>query len=182
MKTTRILTILMGLASIFIISCQKTDSLKTEEPSGKASGIVIVHGAPIELADCWSTCINPEGPYIRYSVYKTQTWGNSSNPHWKTVNSFAYNTATSFVVEVTFTHSGGNSSNTVSVTALGSTQSIATLASGATHTFTFAIPAGWKACDNVPFSIYQQGQSDPMNMSYSYNLYEVCDSDVLRFN
>ena len=54
----------------------------------------------------------------------------------------AYNTATSFVVEVTFTHSGGNASNTVSVTAFGVTQSVTTLASGATATFTFALPTG----------------------------------------
>lgn len=99
------------------------------------------------------------------------------HPHWKTVNHVAYNTATSFVVKVTFTHSGGNASNTASVTALGSTQSGATLASGATATFTFALPAGWNACDNVPFSIYQEGQNSPMNLSCSYNLYGICVAD-----
>src|SRR6185503_21247789 len=79
----------------------------------------------------------------------------------------------------TFTHSGGNHSNTVSATAFGSTQSVTTLASGSTATFTFALPAGWKACDNVPFSIYQEGQSSPMNIACSYNLYGVCaDEDA----
>src|SRR6185503_9760169 len=77
----------------------------------------------------------------------------------------------------TFTHSGGNHSNTVSATAFGSTQSVATLASGSTGTFTFALPAGWKACDNVPFSIYQEGQSSPMNMSCAYNLYGICAAE-----
>jgi hypothetical protein len=86
----------------------------------------------------------------------------------------AYNTPTSFVVKVTFVHSGGNASNTISVTALGSTQSVATLASGATATFTFALPEGWKACDNVSFTIHQEGQAAPINMSGSYNLYGIC--------
>jgi len=177
MKTARTLALLMSLIATFVIlSCQKADLVKTEpsEEVTKKSNIVIVHGAPVEPADCWSTCISPEGPYIEYSGYKTEYWGNSSNPHWKTVNHVAYNTTSSFVVKVTFTHSGGNSSNTVSVTAFGSTQSVATLASGATATFTFALPGGWSACNNVPFSIYQEGQNSPMNLSCSYNLYGVC--------
>src|SRR4026208_2494144 len=140
MKTARTLALLTGLfATLAIISCKKTDLAGTEEDASGKPKIVIVSGAPIEIADCWSTCINPEGPYIESSGYKTQTWGNVDHPHWKTVNHVAYNTATSFVVKITFTHSGGNSSNTVSVTAFGSTQSIATLASGATHVFTFSL-------------------------------------------
>ena len=181
MKATRTLALFMGLiATLAIFSCKKAELVNTEsnEDASKKSGIVLVRGPhDLDPGDCWSTCIDPEGPYIRSSDYKTHTWGSSSNPHWKTVNSVAYNTASSFVVEVTFTHSGGNSSNTVSVTALGSTQSIETLASGSTHEFTFALPAGWNACDIVPFSIYQEGQSSPINMSCSYNLYGVCIVD-----
>ena len=180
MKTVRTLALLTGLfATLVIISCKKTDLVNesAEDVAGKPKIVLVTEGAPIELPDCWSTCINPEGPYFEGSGYKTQTWGNTSHPHWKTVNHVAYNTATSFIVKVTFTHSGGNTSNTVSVTALGSTQSVATLASGATATFTFALPAGWQACDNVPFSIYQEGQNSPMNLSCSYSLYAVCPAD-----
>jgi hypothetical protein len=177
MKTARTLALLMGCIATFVIfSCKKTNVAGTEDDASKPK-IVIVSGAPVEIADCWSTCINPEGPYIESSGYKTQTWGNVNRPHWKTVNYVAYNTATSFVVQVTFTHSGANVSNTVSVTAFGSTQSVATLASGATATFTFALPAGWAAGDNVPFSIYQEGQNSPMNLSCSYALYGICIVD-----
>ena len=183
MKTTRILAFL-AFALILIVSCKKADQLQTSDDASK--NIVLVNnGAPIELPDCWSNCINPEGPYIEGSGSQTQYWGNTSSPHSKTVNWVCYNTPTSFVVKVTFTHSGGNHSNTVSVTALGSTQSVATLASGSTATFTFALPAGWKACDNVPFSIYQEGQSSPMNISCAYNLYGVCaekDACVTSFS
>ena len=176
MKTTRTLALLMGLIATFVIvSCKKTD-LKTEDAEDISGKIVLVTSpASVELPDCWTTCIDPAGPYIESTGSWTQTWGNPSNPqHWKTVGHTAYNTPTSFIVKVTFTHSGGNTSNTVSVTAFGSTQSVATLASGATATFTFALPTGWQACDIVPFSIYQEGQNSPVRLSCSYNLYGVC--------
>jgi len=171
----------MAFATIFIFSCKKTDLAKTEttqEVTG-ASRIVIISGTTlIENPDCSSTCINADGPYVESSGSKTQTWGNPANPqHWKTVSHVAYNTPTSFVVKVTFNHSGGNTSNTVSVTAFGSTQSVATLASGSTATFTFALTAGWQKCDNVPFSIYQEGQNSPMNLSCSYTLFGICPED-----
>lgn len=167
MKTTRTLGLFMAFAAILIVSCKKVNYV--DPPI-----VLVSEGAPIELPDCASTCINPEGPYIEASGVKTQSWGSTSNPHSKTINWVAYNTPTSFVVKVTFTHSGGNSSNTVSVTAFSSTQSVLTLASGSTATFTFALPSTWNACDIVPFSIYQEGQNSPMNLSCSYNLYGVC--------
>jgi hypothetical protein len=180
MKATRTLALLMGIfATLIIFSCKKTDLTKAgEDATGKSKIVIVSEPSSINIADCSSTCINPEGPYIESSGSKTQTWGNVDHPHWKTVDHVAYNTATSFVVKVTFTHSGGNASNTVSVTALGTTQSVATLASGATATFIFALPAGLQACDNVSFSIYQEGQNSPMNLSCSYNLYGICIADV----
>jgi len=179
MKTTRTLAMLMAFFATFVIvSCSKND-LKNgpvDNVTGKAPSNSILQETttPVILPDCNIHCIDPGGPYVESTGSSTQTWGNAQNPHWKTVSYVAYNTSTSFVVEVTFTHSGGNASNTVSVTAFGSPQLVTTLASGATTTFTFALPTGWNACDNVPFSIYQEGQNSPMNLSCSYNLYGVC--------
>ena len=185
MKTTRTLTLLGLFLSFFvIISCKKND-LATVDSKESANGKApvtesnVIESVPLSttLPDCNTHCIDPGGPFVESSGSKTQTWGNPSNPqHWKTVSHVAYNTTSSFIVKVTFTHSGGNASNTVSVTAFGATQSVTTLASGATATFTFALPAEWNACDNVPFSIYQEGQNSPMNLSCSYNLYGVCAS------
>src|SRR6188508_417305 len=124
MKTTRTLALLMGLFTTFVIvSCQKND-LKNgagDNVAGKAptNGIQLETTTPVILPDCNTHCIDPGGPYVESQGSETKTWGNSDNPHWKTVSHIAYNTATSFVVEVTFTHSGGNTSNTVSVTAFG---------------------------------------------------------------
>ena len=179
MKTTRTLTLIgLFLSFIIIISCKKNDLFKSGEAvNGKAPGSnVVLDGVPlVTLPDCNTHCINPAGPFVESSGSETRYWGNPAQPqHSKTVSYVAYNTATSFVVNVTFVHSGGNSSNTVSVTALGSTQSVATLASGATATFTFALPAGWNKCDDVPYAIYQEGQAAPMNIAASYSLYGLC--------
>ena len=179
MKTTRNLAMLMAFTSTFVIvSCQKNDLRNGagDNVTGKAptNSIQQETTTPVILPDCNTYCIDPGGQYVESTGSSTQTWGNDQNPHWKTVSYVAYNTPTTFVVELTFTHSGSNASNTVSVTAFGSPQSVTTLASGATATFTFALPSGWNACDNVPFTIYQEGQNSPMNLSCSYNLYGVC--------
>ena len=179
MKTTRTHAILMAfIATFVIVSCTKND-LKNgpgDSVTGKAPSNSILQETttPVILPDCNIHCIDPGGPYVESTGSSTQNWGNTQNSHWKTVSYVAYNTPTSLVVEVTFTQSGGNASNTVSVTAFGSPQLVTALASGATTTFTFALPTGWNACDNVPFSIYQEGQNSPMNLSCSYNLYGVC--------
>ena len=180
MKTTRTLAMLMAfIATFVIVSCKKTD-LKNETGdtvTGKAPTNSIQQESipPVILPDCNDHCIAPGGPYVISTGSNTQKWGNPANPeHWKTVTYTAYNTATSFIVEVTFAHSGGNASNEVKVTAFGLPQSVTTLASGATATFTFALPIGWNACDNVPFTIRQEGQNSPMNLSDSYNLYGIC--------
>jgi hypothetical protein len=181
MKTTRILALLLFVSiSIFvIISCQKNDLAKgdtSENVSGKAPvNNTILESIPsIPLPDCNTECINPDGPYIESVGSQTEEWGNISHPHSKTVSYVVYNTATSFVVKVTFVHSGGNASDLIRVTALGLPQSVETLASGATATFTFPLPSDWEKCDNVPFTIRQEGQSAPINMSASYNLYGIC--------
>lgn len=181
MKTTRTLALLMGVfATILFFSCKKSDHLTSSSGSDDAAGariVLISDSEPSVPVTCDEACIDPAGPYIESIKEETQTWGNTAHPHWKKVNHAAYNTATSFIVNVTFTHSGGNSSNTVSVTAFGETKMVTTLASGATESFTFDLPADWKACDAVPYSIYQEGQNSPMRLSYSYNLYGVCEAD-----
>jgi len=100
--------------------------------------------------------------------------GQHFTPTFKNCQLWCLYTATSFVVKVTFVHSGGNASDLIRVTALGLPQSVETLASGATATFTFPLPSDWEKCDNVPFTIRQEGQSAPINMSASYNLYGIC--------
>jgi hypothetical protein len=186
MKTTRTLTLIGLFLSIFVIvSCHKNDVLSADEAinAKSVSSSIVENTIPAsEMPDCNTHCINPEGPFVELTGSQTQDWGSTSSPHSKTVSYSAYNTATSFIVKVTFDRSNGNASNTVSATAFGSTQSVITLASGATATFTFDLPSGWQKCTNVPFSIYQEGQNSPVNISASYNLYAVCVEDKLCEN
>jgi hypothetical protein len=43
---------------------------------GKSKIVLVSSPASVELPDCWTTCINPAGPYIESTGSNTQTWGN----------------------------------------------------------------------------------------------------------
>jgi hypothetical protein len=127
--------------------------------------------------DCSVDCINPQGPYVECSGSTSSSWGGpNSNNHTKTVSYVAYNTATDFVVKVTYVKSGQNTnaSDLVRVTANGVAKSVPTLASGATETFTFPLAPGWSGCTSVPFAIHQEGQNSPIDMMGNYKLFNVC--------
>jgi hypothetical protein len=175
MKTTRILNQFSFLfaSALLVVSCQKSDALRDENPA-RVFATVENASSAAALPDYDTYCISPDGPFVELSGSKTVYWGNSSNPKWKTVSYVSYNTASEFVVEVTYTQSQGNASNTVSVTANGSTQSVPSLASGSTATFSFPLPAGWSKGDAEAFSVYQEGQNSPLTMSDTYYLYELC--------
>src|SRR6185295_4977165 len=104
MKTTRTLVLFMAIiATVVIISCQKTDLAKAdskESAAGKApvSNVIESLPSPTILPDCNTHCIDPAGPFVESSGSSTKYWGNPANPeHWKTVSHVAYNTATTFV-------------------------------------------------------------------------------------
>jgi len=183
MKANRLFTLTKGLvlASLIIYSCKKTD-LGTKD-SADAFGTVPANNTVQEitpsqrLMDCSSDCINPAGPFVERSAMSSSSWGGpNSDFHTKTVTYVAYNTATDLVVNVTYVKSGKNTnaSDLVSATVNGAVQSVPTLASGATATFTFPLPAGWKKCDVLSIAIHQEGQNSPINMNCWYSLFEIC--------
>ncbi|MES1216644.1 MAG: hypothetical protein ABUT20_14105 [Bacteroidota bacterium] len=182
MKTNRTMTLIAGLffSTVLIFSCQKEKSTtQTPEPVSfkAATSSSIIPESEVILPDCHSVCINEAGPYNETSGMSTQSWGGpNSDFHTKTVSYVAYNTATDFVVKVTYVKSGlnTNASNLVRATVNGVIQSVTTLASGATATFTFPLPSGWKKCDLITLAIRQEGQNSPVDLSGTYNLYEVC--------
>ncbi len=177
MKTTCTRTLITGLfLAIVIVSCQKNDLSRTEATTPKApiSGTQLEIVPLADLPDCSTHCISPTGPFVEVSDSKTET----SGPNSKTVSYNVYNTATSLVIAVTFTQNKGHASDDISVTALGTTQTIETLASGSVHEFTFALPLGWQACNNKTFAIHQVGQGQPIDISSSYNLYGLCAEKI----
>jgi hypothetical protein len=183
MKTIRIMILCQGLFILFlsIYSCKKTDvSSKNSDENNFVAASTVYQDltAPSQrIMDCSADCINPEGPYVESSATTSSSWGGpNQNAHTKTVSYVAYNTATDFIVKVTYVKSGQNTnaSNLVKVTANGIPQSVPTLASGATATFTFPLPAGWKKCDEMSFAVRQEGQNSPINMTGTYKLFGIC--------
>jgi len=186
MKTIRILILCQGLLILLltIFSWKKTDFSSSNKDSNANSSTVNAITTSQDLTspsnrimNCSSDCISPDGPYVETSANSSQSWGGpNQNLHTKTVTYVAYNTATDFVVKVTYVKSGQNTnaSNLVQVTANGVVKSCSTLASGATATFTFPLAAGWHKCDVISFAVHQEGQNSPINLSGTYSLFELC--------
>lgn len=162
-----------------IVSCQKGGLLNNssnESVNGKnpSTNVVLESNPTAPLPDCNTYCISTEDTYVEKTGSVSQQWGNASDPHSKTVSYIVYNTPTKFIVNVSYVRSNGNASNTVSATAFGTTKMVTTLNSGATTSFVFDLPSDWSKCDDVEFTIYQEGQNSPVNTTAHYSLYEVC--------
>jgi hypothetical protein len=183
MNANRFFTLTKGLilASLIIYSCKKTDISANDSVS--AFGTVKAKTTYQEitnsqrLMDCSMDCINSAGPFFERSAMTSSSWGGPDlNLHTKTVTYTAYNTPSGFIVKVCYVKSGlnTNASDLVSVTVNGNVQSVPTLASGATATFSFPLPKGWSKCSLVAFSIHQEGQDLPVDMMGWYSLFDVC--------
>jgi hypothetical protein len=185
MKTNRFFTLtrVLVLATLIIYSCKKSDLSSNESVSAfgtveaKTAFQEIATSSSHRLMDCSADCIDPAGPFVERSAMTSSSWGGpNSNLHTKTVTYVVYNTTTELVVKVTYVKSGQNTnaSSLVSAAVNGAVQSVPTLASGSTATFSFPLPSGWNRCDVVNFSIHQEGQNAPINMNGWYSLFGVC--------
>ena len=183
MKTIRIVILCQGLLiiALSIFSCKKTDLASSSSDNlAVSAGTTVYQDLTVpsqRLMDCSADCISPEGPYVETAGSTSSSWGGpNSNNHTKTVSYVAYNTATDFVVKVTYVKSGQNTnaSDLVRVTANGVVQSVPTLASGATATFNFPLTAGWSACNTIAFAVRQEGQNSPIDMTGNYQLFGIC--------
>lgn len=174
------------LVSLFLFSCKKADLSTTATNnadsynSGSVKTVFLETTAPqLRLMDCSVDCISTNGPFVENSGQVSCSWGGpNSDKHTKTVSYIVYNTATDFVVKVMYVKAGlnTNASNTITVTVGTAQQNVSTLASGATATFSFPLAAGWKSCDITNFSIYQEGQHEPITMAGVYRLFGICQN------
>jgi len=167
--------------SIVLVSCKKNDLSVTDFTESTSSAKTVFQNLPTTLGteDCSTFCINAAGPFVEKSGMITTSWGGpNSNMNTKSVSYIVYNTATDFVVKVTYTKSGQNSnaSDLIQVFADGVEKSIPALASGSTATFTFPLVKGWIKCQQISFYIHQEGQGAPLDMGAGYSLYEICKS------
>lgn len=126
-------------------------------------------------ADCSIDCIEPgsEDYFI-----KTATLTGSSGPNTKEVTYRAYNTETDFVVEVDYKKLSGNSSaaSDITITIEGDVLLFEDVTFGSTVSHNIPLPDGWMACDEVDFSVLQEGLGNPIEWNETYSLFEVCSN------
>jgi hypothetical protein len=106
-----------------------------------------------------------------------------SGRNTKTVSYSAYNTETDFVVEVTYAITAGpppNAKATITIDIDGTEAEYAEVSSGSTVSHTVALAEGWAGCDEVAFSILQEGLGTPISFSESYALIPVCEEVTLE--
>ena len=167
--------VLMLTAGVFW-SCQKEELLMNNTTDG-----VMLKAAYVG-ANCAVDCIDLDNPkYFEMTGNDFVSWGGTN--HQKTVSYKAYNTDKEFVIEVSFLRvrpGGGSTNGNIQVNFEGSTNTFESIASGATRTYKFDLPAGWDACDEVSFEIVEnsefaeEGDKVIINIEEDYSLFGVC--------
>ncbi|MEB2779708.1 DUF1566 domain-containing protein [Algoriphagus sp. C2-6-M1] len=122
---------------------------------------------------CAKGCIE-EGSEIYYPA--SDMTMESVGPNTKSVSYSAYNTETDFVVEVTYAISAGpsNAEATITIDIDGSEVEFTEVSSGSTVSHTVPLAEDWAGCDEVNFSVVQEGLGTPITFNESYALIPVC--------
>ncbi|MCL6257686.1 DUF1566 domain-containing protein [Aquiflexum sp. TKW24L] len=123
---------------------------------------------------CESDCIEPGGS-VFFSVSDVATLRVGRNT--KSVSYSAYNTETYFVVEVTYAITAGpppNAKATITIDIAGNIMEYTDVSSGSKVSHTVPLAEGWAGCDEIAFSVVQEGLGTPITFSESYALIPVC--------
>ena len=122
---------------------------------------------------CEGDCIEP-GSEIYYPASDMTSLTVGINT--KSVSYSAYNTETDFVVEVTYAITAGpaNAMSTITIAIDGEEVVYTEVSSGTTVSHTVPLAEGWAGCDEVAFSIVQEGLGTPITFNESYSLIPVC--------
>ena len=129
--------------------------------------------APYSDDSCCIECIVPgEGPYFPVSESATSRQGRNT----KLVSYSAYNTEDRFLVNVTYEVTSGrsNAHATITIRIDGDEATFEDVPPGSTVQHSVALPADWEACDEVSYTIRQEGLGRPVDFSGSYALIPVC--------
>lgn len=129
--------------------------------------------AQAEAGSCKDDCIEP-GSTDFFPISDMAT--GSAGPNTKSVSYTAYNTETGFVVEVTYDITSGpsNAEATITIDIDGDEVEYTGVSSGSTVSHTVPLAEDWAGCDQVTFSIVQEGLGQPITFSESYALIPVC--------
>ncbi len=128
---------------------------------------------------CEDDCIEPESStFYPASDMATLSVGRNT----KSVSYSAYNTETDFVVEVTYDITAGpsNAKATITIAIDGDEAEHTEVSSGSTVSHSVPLVEGWAGCDEVTFSVVQEGLGTPITFSESYVLIPVCEEELLE--
>lgn len=175
-------------AILFLFSCG-TESMIDMQPDLEKSTELLARKIDTDMqtsnmriastASCTDDCIEP-GSEVYYPVSDMAT--GSSGKNTKSVSYSAYNTETDFVVEVTYAITTGpaNAKATITIDIDGDEVEHTEVSSGSTVSHTVPLAEGWAGCDQVAFSIVQEGLGTPITFSESYALIPVCEEELLE--
>ncbi|WP_304517574.1 hypothetical protein [Cecembia rubra] len=179
--------LVLGVATMMMFSCEMVEPMApaeraietNEKMAGSAFnlygfGMGMENARSYADADCNLDCIEAgSGEYFVMADTKTGTQGINS----KAVTYRAYNTETEFVVEVDYDITAGSSSAKaeISITINGDSKLFEEVEKGSTVKHSIAVVGGPVACEEVDFSIRQEGLGQPIEFNESYSLFAVCE-------
>lgn len=173
------------LAILFLASCgmesmtdlQPDQEITAEDLLSEGVGTDMLNTnmrlAQAAAGSCDDDCIEPESE-IYYPISDMAT--GSSGINTKSVSYSAYNTETDFVVEVTYAITTGpaNAKATITIDIAGNIMEYTEVSSGTTVSHKVPLAEDWAGCDEVLFSVVQEGLGTPITFSESYALIPVC--------
>ncbi len=169
-------TLVLMVAGGIFWSCQKDEFVTNPE-----NGLMLK--SDYIGADCHFDCIDPSNPeYFEMTDNMSITAGTNTVKY----TYVAYNTLDEFVIDIKYEKTAGttNGKATITVSFEDKTPIIFTdVVLGTTKTAIFDLPTGWKACDEVEFSIVGEGVGDPASFTnVLYSLFGECtDCDDASF-
>lgn len=171
------LTKVMAAGGILLLAVACSDSV-LDPDTGATNGL-----SPTEIAAKRTAPESTRGPsnpgcdeallYPGDGVYYPITDAATSRQgrNVKEVAYSAYNTEGQFVVEVTYGVTGpAGAEATITVAIDGVERVFEEVAPGTTVTYAVDLPAGWAACDEVAYSVRQEGLGRPMEFTGVYSL------------
>jgi hypothetical protein len=177
------------LTILFLASCGM-ENMTDMQPDLENSGDLLAKNIDTDLLNsqfrigptgsCETDCIEP-GSESYYPVSDVATRRSGKNT--KSVSYSAYNTETDFVVEVTYAITAGpppNAKATITIDIAGNIMEFTEVSSGSTVSHTVPLADGWAGCDEVAFSVVQEGLGTPISFSESYDLFPVCEEVSLE--
>jgi hypothetical protein len=162
-------------AAVVMYSCSKESLVYDLQDTD----LLRVQMRTASAGSCEVDCIEPGGS-VFFPVSDMAT--GSSGINTKSVSYSAYNTETDFVVEVTYAITAGPTAAKAIITIdiEGDQMEYTEVSSGSTVSHTVPLAGGWAGCDEVSFSVVQEGLGTPITFSESYSLIPVCAEESLE--